>query len=204
MPIMFASFGAASSGRGLSDTMSIAALIRRMSDAGAPVEAIIVAVEAIEAGEAAERERKAKVAERKARQRAKERDSHGTVTALSRDTPSREVSPAPLHNPNPSKNPHKGGQKGSRLPVDWQPDEVDWQEATSQGYSRDQAQREFDKFRDHWIGKSGKDAFKLDWRATLRNWLRNSTDWRRSPVVPSSGKARDLPLPTWRPNRAAG
>ena len=201
---MFALFGAANSGRGLSDAMSITAIVRALVAAGASPEMILAAVEAAEASQQdvlASRRATDAARQRKHRERnAMSRD----VTATERDSPSPEVSPAPLPNPNPSKNPPKGGQKGSRLPVDWQPDEVDWQEATSQGYSRDQAQREFDKFRDHWIGKSGKDAFKLDWRATLRNWLRNSTDWRRSPVVPSSGKARDLPLPTWRPNRAAG
>lgn len=31
------------------------------------------------------------------------------------------------------------------------------------------------KFRDYWISKSGKDATKLDWLATWRNWVRNDT-----------------------------
>lgn len=84
--------------------MSIAALIRRMADAGAPVEAIALAVEAIEAGEAADKERRAKAAERKARQRAKERDSHGTVTGQSCDVPLSplvppSLSPEPLNPP---------------------------------------------------------------------------------------------------------
>lgn len=30
----------------------------------------------------------------------------------------------------------------------------------------------FESFKDYWISKSGKDATKLDWRATWRNWCR--------------------------------
>ena len=33
---------------------------------------------------------------------------------------------------------------------------------------------EFQKFRDHFLGVGGPKAYKRDWDATLRNWLRNS------------------------------
>lgn len=49
--------------------MSIAALIRRMSDLGASAEAIAVAVEAVEAVEAKDAERRAKRAAQKAKER---------------------------------------------------------------------------------------------------------------------------------------
>lgn len=77
--------------------MSIADLIRRMSSAGAPAEAIAIAVEAIEAEQDKLAERRAKAAERKARQRNKERDSHATVTGHDRDkvSPKKETSPTP-------------------------------------------------------------------------------------------------------------
>ncbi len=77
--------------------MSIAALIRRMSSAGASPEAIAIAVEAIEAEQEKQAAARAKAAERKARQRAKERDSHATVTGQGRDTvsPKKETSPTP-------------------------------------------------------------------------------------------------------------
>jgi hypothetical protein len=97
--------------------MRIAALIRSMAAAGAPAEAIAIAVEAIENAASIEAMRRASQAERKRRQRAMSRDSHGTVTGQSRDTPSPEVSegfPTPLPNlpnPIPKKTP-KGVQKG--------------------------------------------------------------------------------------------
>lgn len=34
---------------------------------------------------------------------------------------------------------------------------------------------EIEKFKDHWVSKSGKDATKKDWYATFRNWCRS--DW---------------------------
>ena len=36
------------------------------------------------------------------------------------------------------------------------------------------------KFRDYWTAKSGKDATKLDWQATWRNWARNA---KRQPAL---------------------
>lgn len=30
------------------------------------------------------------------------------------------------------------------------------------------------KFTDYWLAKAGRDAVKLDWEATWRNWIRNA------------------------------
>lgn len=50
----------------------------------------------------------------------------------------------------------------------------------------------FEKFRDFWIAKAGKDGTKLDWFATWRNWIRNTrgqTNERRE-FVDNSAPAR--------------
>lgn len=60
--------------------MSVAELIRNMAAAGAPIDAIVLAVEAIEARDIQAAEKRAKVADRKRRQRERERDCHVTVT----------------------------------------------------------------------------------------------------------------------------
>ncbi len=73
--------------------MSIAALIRSMAAAGAPAEAIAIAVEAIENVASKDVQRRASQAERKQRQRQRERDSHATVTGQSQDD---TVPPSPL------------------------------------------------------------------------------------------------------------
>ena len=76
----------------------ISALMEQMAAAGAPLEAILLAVKAIETRDEAEAERKARAAERKRNERERKRqsrDSHGTVAPLS---------PAPFPN-DPYSNP---------------------------------------------------------------------------------------------------
>lgn len=62
-------------------------------------------------------------------------------------------------------------KRGTRLPDDF---EADFDVAAKQGFNRSQAEFEFEKFKDYWNAKSGKDATKLDWPATWRNWIRNA------------------------------
>lgn len=63
---------------------------------------------------------------------------------------------------------------GSRLPSDWLLP-LAWGEwALAEGMSELCVRREADRFRDFWIGKAGKDAAKLDWQATWRNWIRKA------------------------------
>tara|TARA_R110000851_G_scaffold306239_2_gene464483 strand:- start:135 stop:773 length:639 start_codon:yes stop_codon:yes gene_type:complete len=38
---------------------------------------------------------------------------------------------------------------------------------------KEQVRLELAKFNDHWTSKTGKDATKLNWLATWRNWIRN-------------------------------
>ncbi|OCP04411.1 hypothetical protein BC374_25570 [Ensifer sp. LC13] len=67
--------------------------------------------------------------------------------------------------------PRQGGRRANRLPERYEPD---WGFAAGLGFSRAEAAAEFDKFRDYWAAKSGRNATKLDWAATWRNWMRNA------------------------------
>lgn len=72
-------------------------------------------------------------------------------------------------------------KKPTRLPADWQlpKDWSEWSEAEL-GMPPPVVQIEADKFRDYWHSRS-KDAAKLDWRATWRNWCRSAKqrdEWR--------------------------
>lgn len=69
---------------------------------------------------------------------------------------------------------------GTRLKEDW------WLEGECEEWG-DWAMKEFGwdedkvisvahKFKDHWLGKSGKDATKIDWQATWRNWCRREQE----------------------------
>lgn len=61
-------------------------------------------------------------------------------------------------------------QRATRLTRTWTPDPL----VTESTFTTEQALRELDAFLDYWCAKSGKDATKLDWQATWRNWLRRA------------------------------
>ncbi|MET3589884.1 uncharacterized protein YdaU (DUF1376 family) [Bartonella silvatica] len=63
--------------------------------------------------------------------------------------------------------------KGQRLPADWK---ADIDAAIAEGLSEEQAHWQERKFRDYWHAKSGKEAFKVDWQATWRNWFRREIE----------------------------
>lgn len=63
--------------------------------------------------------------------------------------------------------------KGHRLPATWQ---ADIKAAVSEGLSERQAHWQAKKFRDYWQAKSGKEALKVDWQATWRNWFRREIE----------------------------
>ncbi|WP_254492390.1 DUF1376 domain-containing protein [Bartonella sp. B1099] len=63
--------------------------------------------------------------------------------------------------------------KGHRLPETWQ---ADIKAAISEGLSESQAHWQAKKFRDYWQAKSGKEALKVDWQATWRNWYRREIE----------------------------
>lgn len=60
------------------------------------------------------------------------------------------------------------GKRATRLPTDFEPKPEPEAEA---GIDRP---RELANFRDYWAAKAGKDAAKLDWQATWRQWARKA------------------------------
>ena len=106
--------------------MSFAVLIRAMTAAGAPPEAIAIAVEAIEASDAKLADKRAIERDRKRAQRS--RDSHGTVTGQSEDKADTAPPPSPPNKsppdpqkltppPTPPRNPRpRKGASGFELP----------------------------------------------------------------------------------------
>ncbi|MEZ2131883.1 MULTISPECIES: hypothetical protein [unclassified Sinorhizobium] len=169
--------------------MTVAELIRKMAEAGAPTEAIAIAVEAIEAKDGEIAERRAAERDRKRRQRAAQaerqvRDGRaragqpeacpGTVAGQDGDKtlPPKERSPGPPKEitPNPGSL-RSERQRPTRLPADFLPD---LRFAAEKGLSQAQAAVEAAKFRNYWTAKAGADALKLDWQATWRNWVLNA------------------------------
>jgi hypothetical protein len=77
----------------------------------------------------------------------------------------------------------KEKRSGSRLASDWYLPE-DWlteAKAIRSDLSTEQIRRESESFKDYWVGKAGKDAAKLDWQATWRNWIRRSSTQAAKP-----------------------
>lgn len=65
-------------------------------------------------------------------------------------------------------------KRGTRLPDDWTlPKQCgDW--ALSEGWGEAAIRAESEKFKDYWHSVAGSKGVKLDWKATWRNWMRNS------------------------------
>jgi hypothetical protein len=127
----------------------------------------------------------------------KKRDSSGTAAGQQRDKPNKGLIPeaipeakkekkayTPLavakgadepKSPEPSK-PKKAPSRGTRLSPEWFLPKAwgDW--ALASGASMEMIRLESDVFKDHWLGKSGKDGIKVDWLATWRNWIRRAIE----------------------------
>jgi hypothetical protein len=68
-----------------------------------------------------------------------------------------------------------GAKRATRIPDQFIVNQAmrDWAAKTTPGVNVDNSTA---KFVDHWRAKSGRDAAKLDWVATWRNWLRSDYD----------------------------
>ncbi|HEV7317693.1 MAG TPA: hypothetical protein VGO04_03670 [Ensifer sp.] len=181
--------------------MRITAIVEALVQSGASPEMILSAVKAAEAGQQLEAERRrASDRDRQRRHRARVTSRDVTVTAFdvlsdkeSSPTPPKETNspdPTPSGAPGeagdlfdgdrdqvPGAASRCGGRRATRLPEGFEPD---WDFAAKAGFSRAGAGVEFDKFCDYWRAKSGRDATKLDWAATWRNWMRNAGRPRRA------------------------
>lgn len=166
--------------------MTISELMQSMMDAGAPMEAILVAVKAIEERDRMAAEVREKAAERKRRQRDRERDCHATITGQSQgqvtESPLSPSPPLSPHTPQTPPHPHtpvnnNSRARGARLPVDWQPKPLsDECEAAVSRWQAGTLERELAKFRDWAASASGPNAVKKDWDAAWRNWIRNAEE----------------------------
>lgn len=171
--------------------MRITAIVEALVQSGASPDMILSAVRAAEAGQQSEIERR-RAGDRERQQRRRARVTSRDVTVTAVDTLSdKESSPAPpkeTNSPDPTPDgggglhhrqadgPEVGGfrpsgRRATRLPETFEPD---WGFAAALGFGRAEAAVEFDKFRDYWSAKSGRNATKLDWAATWRNWMRNA------------------------------
>lgn len=77
-------------------------------------------------------------------------------------SPKKSAADAPLAKPDP---------KGARLPEAWFLP-MEWGRwAVNQGLSVSEVRRQADLFKNYWLAKAGRDARKVKWEATWRNWV---------------------------------
>jgi hypothetical protein len=155
-----------------------------MAEAGAPPEAIALAVEELEALQASLDARRIADRDRKRDQRERQKsanvtgqseDSHGTVTdTVSPQSPPLKSPPHPLKitpplTPHP---PQNCARKARRLEADWKPEPLNGKAAEMVAcWQAGEVERELAKFKNYWFAKGGKDAAKLNWQRTWINWL---------------------------------
>ena len=93
-----------------------------------------------------------------------------SVSALPRTTPSELT----LQNPEPAKR----SKKASRLSEDWQPTERNVKYARLKGLTTEEIQKEAEKFKAHFLAKSGPRALMLDWNQAWNEWILKGIEWR--------------------------
>lgn len=100
------------------------------------------------------------------------RDSQGTVAGQSRDTQEKGIKKG---EEDKEDIPPEVPERGSRLSTDWVLPQA-WRDfaKAERGWTDIEVSAEANEFRDYWVAKTGKDATKLDWLATWRNWCRRS------------------------------
>jgi hypothetical protein len=155
-----------------------------MSDAGAPPEAIALAVEEIEALQAMLDARRAADRDRKRAQREREKsanvtgqseDSHGTVTPLvSLD---KEISPRPPKEINPIPCVRNTRARAKHpLPANWIPMALKPDGQAGMIVARKPAgwiERQLSKFKDHALQNNRQCS---DWDAAWRNWIKQADE----------------------------
>ena len=88
----------------------------------------------------------------------------------------------------------KNDLRGKRLAEDWIPADDCHDFAVALGLHPG---RTLSKFKDYWLAKPGKDAVKLDWSRTWRNWCRSESERRGTAPAPApQPNARRQPTPT--------
>ena len=161
----------------------IAAMVTAMLEAGAPADAIGVAVEAYcnKPSNGAFRTRKWRhKTSRVTNGDALRRDvTDVTAAPRARAEPKITTSENPRNNTPPSPPmgalPPKQKNRGSRLPEHFVPD---LNEALKEGFSREEGEREQRKFLNHYRSAPGQRGVRVDWPATWTNWCLKAIEYR--------------------------
>lgn len=111
-------------------------------------------------------------------------------------TPSDSGRATPSPSPTPSSSSSTEGprKRGTRLQADWMPDQSTIDAMKTECPNVD-LHAEHRKFIDYWTDKTGKDATKLSWDGTWRNWIRRAGE--RQPHLRAVGSTVDDKVNGW-------
>lgn len=127
-----------------------------------------------------------------------------SVKGQPKGQPNPSVDGCPTPTPSPTPTPHsllpapaakasgEARKRATRIPEGFTPS-PDVREDMAAKRPDVDLELETEKFQDYWAAKAGKDAAKLDWDATWRNWIRNS----RSVSASKPGGKRDNTIDAW-------
>ena len=109
------------------------------------------------------------------------------------DSPNQNLCAANAAPPPAEPEPEKA-KRGKRLPENWSlPDDwFDWAMSERPELGEAGIRLEAEKFADHWHAAT-KNAAKLDWLATWRNWVRNARADRNVSQFPAKSRFNNLP-----------
>lgn len=182
----------------------IAVALRELMAAGVTGDALVTAIERIEAAHMATMPTvptKSKGAVRTERWRARKAEEASqsvterhetspnvterhTVTSAPPIPPS--LSPEPPISPpltpptlDADANSSPKAKRGSRLPDDWQPDDADRAFAVAHGLNPEEIDRGAFEFRNYWTSRAGREALKLSWPRTWQNRVIELADRKR-------------------------
>lgn len=185
----------------------LADLMEKMVEAGAPVQAVLIAVRALECGlsDSVRGQSADMIADAQQRRREKDRlrkslsrsgpkrinaDTNADVADSGADIPADSVESAvytvlsSLPTEEVLKEENTGNarakqKRGTRISDDFVPNETCAAIARGFGYSQSEYQTAIDEFLDYWRGIPAGRGVKLDWQATFRNRLRQLGPPRR-------------------------
>lgn len=158
----------------------IATAVRHLMAAGVTGDALIAAIEDMEAQVRAEPKARSVGAIRQQRYRENQRnEASQTVTSDACDAPVSLSLPPNENISNPPTHTHPENitraRKAHALPVDWEPMLTAKAQQTVDGWPPGKLDQELAAFRDH---ASDKGRTSKDWQAAFRTWISNTNRWK--------------------------
>jgi hypothetical protein len=116
--------------------------------------------------------------------------NHHEPSVKHQDTPIVAVHPSRSPPPPPPAAEAAATTRGTRIRPDWLLPRAwgDWALAKYPHWTADIVRDVALKFHNHWKGKTGKDATKLDWYATWQNWCMSGITQRENPAPRVDGR----------------